>query len=519
MKILLLHPNPDARHGMTQVLQREGVALLLPASFEEAWQMLGLHGKSVEIAILHLEMRPAGSTLKWIEKLKSDPVHSDLPILLTTDQWSDVDCAKHQAGPFGVNAYLRSPWNDRSLTQVVQSVLGHSIGINAHLLRSSASIVHEVTQVHVPSQASPALPVLEDVSLVSPKNEHEISIILDSPDLESFTSPSLIVTKDIKHSPSPVPPPPEPIDERTVITSALDIAPEVASAETLDDLQQSIEIEPALEIPGKMAAEKPQEIPHKIAEEKPEEMLFEREASSLVGRAGLLFAEPLGDAVVPGGAAHSPDMETMKKFLLLREQDVAVLSHKLKSSQAQVSQLEKELAEEKLKIAEVLIRANEQEQKVQNYEKEKQALLDRAATDLQESYFQIKMKADQARLFETQMREATDQMERLKERVRLDIRKIRVREKELENRLEITKKDSEVLLLSREQKIVELKRKLDLIEFNMDLLQEQFSREKENSGKLRERLSRAAHASKIAMGLLDSPQSLAEPKESEGEKH
>jgi hypothetical protein len=96
-------------------------------------------------------------------------------------------------------------------------------------------------------------------------------------------------------------------------------------------------------------------------------------------------------------------------------------------------------------------------------------------------------------------------MERIKERVRVDIRKIRVREKELENRLEIMKKDSEVLMGARESKIVELKRKLDLLEFNMDLLQDQYAREKESSATLRERLAKAAQVVRVAGGLLDNP--------------
>ena len=86
----------------------------------------------------------------------------------------------------------------------------------------------------------------------------------------------------------------------------------------------------------------------------------------------------------------------------------------------------------------------------------------------------------------------------------MDIRKIRVREKELENRLEMTKNDSEALIAARENKIVELKRKLDILEFNMDLLQDQYSREKENSAKLHERLMKAAQVVRVAGGLLDS---------------
>ena len=92
----------------------------------------------------------------------------------------------------------------------------------------------------------------------------------------------------------------------------------------------------------------------------------------------------------------------------------------------------------------------------------------------------------------------------MKDRVRSDIRKIRVREKELENKLEIIRKDSEVLIGARESKIMELKRKLDILEFNMDLLQDRYAKEKENSAKLNERLAKAAQVVRVAGGFLDS---------------
>ncbi len=56
---------------------------------------------------------------------------------------------------------------------------------------------------------------------------------------------------------------------------------------------------------------------------------------------------------------------------------------------------------------------------------------------------------------------------------------------------------------ARENKIIELKRKLDLLDFNMDLLQDKYTREKESTAKLRERLAKAAHAVRVAGGVLD----------------
>jgi CheY-like chemotaxis protein len=215
-----------------------------------------------------------------------------------------------------------------------------------------------------------------------------------------------------------------------------------------------------------------------------------------------LIAHPVGDAVVPGGAAQSPDTETLKKYLMLREQDVSALSAQLRAAQNRIAQQEQELAVERARTAELTATANEQKRRIESFETEKAIALENVQTEINELKFQARAKSDKAKLLEIQVRAATEEMEKLKERVRSDIRKIRIREKELENRLEIMRKDSEVLISTRETRIIELKRKLDLMEFNMDLLQNQLSREKDHSAELKKRLAKAAQVVRVAGGLL-----------------
>jgi hypothetical protein len=165
--------------------------------------------------------------------------------------------------------------------------------------------------------------------------------------------------------------------------------------------------------------------------------------------------------------------------------------------------LDQALKVEKGKNVELSHVALDRQRKVDELEKEKSLKNSDLQSEMDDFRFQLKVKADRARILEGQLKESSEQMEGLKDRVRTDIRKIRVREKELENRLEIMKKDSEALIGARETKIIELKRKLDLLEFNMDLLQDQYSKEKDTSTQLRARLARAAQIVRVAGGLLD----------------
>lgn len=215
------------------------------------------------------------------------------------------------------------------------------------------------------------------------------------------------------------------------------------------------------------------------------------------------FAQPVGDAVVPGGAFQAPDLETLKKYLLLREQDVGVLSSQLRAAKQQIQNLEQQLKMEHAKNTELTHLAETQDKKIKEFDARKEEELSALRSEISDLKLQIRTRTDKMRHIETQMLESAEEVERIRERVKGDLRKIRTREKELENRLEIMKKDSEALIVARENKIVELKRKLDLLEFNMDIMQDQYAKEKEKCVVLKERLAKAAQIVRAAGGLLD----------------
>ncbi len=419
MKILLLSPKIDAEHQFAHYLRTRGMALLFPDDAKDAWQMLQLHGKSIDLAVLHIEELSGNEkpTLDLVKKIKSDPSQSDLPILLTTDRWTDEQCATHQSGPEGANAYLVWPFTEESLYSLIQAVLGQP--------------------------ETPAL-TLSKFNLNPPSDPLSFS---QAPPAQELESPLENPVED-----------PESIQEMPYLFKKAAFS------------------------------QKNENIP----------------SSTAAAASHFIFSEPVGNAVIPGGAAQTPDLETFKKYLLLREQDVAVLSNQLKAAHEQISAFEKQLRDEKSKNSELTHRIHEQKERIEQFNEEKGQSLEVQQQEISELRFQAKNKTDKAKALEIQLLEAHQEMENFKERVRSDIRKIRVREKELENRLEITKKDSEALLGARETKIIELKRRIDLLEFNMDLLQDKYSREKENAVKLKERLTKAAQVVRVAGGLLDS---------------
>lgn len=153
-----------------------------------------------------------------------------------------------------------------------------------------------------------------------------------------------------------------------------------------------------------------------------------------------------------------------------------------------------------VELEETLAKAD---QTIKNYDLEKRVemeVLQKQVEDLEQN---LREKTEKARLIETRLRLMSEEVNKVKERVRVDIRRIRVREKELEGQVEILKKDSGALLQARDEKILELKRRNDLLEFNMELVQEQYEKERRLTEELKGKLKEAAQVMKQANGFLE----------------
>jgi CheY-like chemotaxis protein len=491
MKILLLNPHADAERKITEAVSSRGHVLLSAADAQEAWQLLQVHGATIDLAVVHRETSDGKKTpgIDLLMRAKQDPVHHDLPLVLSSSVWGDAEFARHQGSDQAANAYLRWPFEGAHFLAVMDQILGPPSA------PQDGTRLEDATHLYLPDSAP-----------------HQTlgSIRLDAPGEAASAAPPPL--PEIELGP-PAPPAGDGAreisgDEPVALSEPAPI-PEPVPAPAFDPSQ----LEPAVDIQVE-----PQEPPSEAAPEIDEWIVGQMPYLSNNGTTGrrdgaaspmMGFAKAVGDAVIPGAAGKDPDLETMRQYLLLREQDVAVLSSQLKTARDRIRELEGTLNESRGANASLEHQVKEQGKQIEEFEREKQLALQGLRAELDEMKFQMKARSDRARVLESQVKDAHGEVERVKERVRVDLRKIRARERELESRIEIMKRDSEALIGARETKIIELKRKLDLLEFNMDLLQDQYRREKEHSELLRERLAKAAQVVRVAGGVLDSNESKA----------
>ncbi len=203
----------------------------------------------------------------------------------------------------------------------------------------------------------------------------------------------------------------------------------------------------------------------------------------------------------------SQDSDTLKQYLSMREQDVALLNAQLSYAREENLKSNEVIKRQSDQIDELLHQVSTFKEKIQKQDVELQYAGKTREGELDGIKTELKQKIDRIRFLEERVKEAADQYEHLKERVRIDIRKIRVREKELESKLEILKRDSETLIAARENKILELKRKIDLLEFNYDALQDKTEFEKKKVEQANEKIERLQKILKLAVGVADSEES------------
>jgi hypothetical protein len=91
--------------------------------------------------------------------------------------------------------------------------------------------------------------------------------------------------------------------------------------------------------------------------------------------------------------------------------------------------------------------------------------------------------------------------EEMKARVRRDIRKISMREKELANKIELMKNDSDTLLKSKDNKILQLKQHIDNLDFEIDTLKDKLQSAQEQAKESEEKVVKAL---RLSTSLLET---------------
>jgi hypothetical protein len=114
----------------------------------------------------------------------------------------------------------------------------------------------------------------------------------------------------------------------------------------------------------------------------------------------------------------------------------------------------------------------------------------RHMVELEDIKYRLTMSEEKKALAEEKARQAELRKEKLEQKVRIDFNQVKQREKELESKLELLSMDVDSQVQSRDHKILELRRKIDALEFNMENASIKEHRSNEDKRKLEDRLNK-----------------------------
>ncbi len=115
----------------------------------------------------------------------------------------------------------------------------------------------------------------------------------------------------------------------------------------------------------------------------------------------------------------------------------------------------------------------------------------------------LKLYDEKRLILEERNRVLHGELDKAAQKTKIDVKKIQLRERELEQKLELLKSDAETQIRNRDLKLLELKRKIDSMEFDMESISQQEKRSVESRFELEDKLEKAVKTLRSAITVLE----------------
>lgn len=219
------------------------------------------------------------------------------------------------------------------------------------------------------------------------------------------------------------------------------------------------------------------------------------------------LAQPAPEAPVKAAKKEkkpeSEDSEVLRRYLKIKEEQLEISDGEKEELALENERLQNEAQHLQMRLRELEHLHEEVTKKLSQVEEEKEQLeLGKKGAEAEKERLERALE-ERIRMLEAEKSESAEKYENLRVRVRKDIRKIRENERDLEARLELLRKDSETLLQARDNRVLEMQRKLDALEFDLDQVQDGRVQAQMEAERYLAKLSRVARALNIAVGMIE----------------
>lgn len=202
-------------------------------------------------------------------------------------------------------------------------------------------------------------------------------------------------------------------------------------------------------------------------------------------------------------AETAGDADVLGKYLRIKEEQLEISEGERRELSLENERYQKEAHQLQVRLRELEHLHDELTKKLSAMDEEKAVYVREQQRLTEERERLEKASTERVKGLETQLNEAGEKYENLRVRVRKDIRKIRENERDLEARLELLRKDSATLLQARDEKVLEMQRKIDALEFDLDQVQDGRVQAQMEAERYLAKLSRVSRALRIAVGMVE----------------
>ncbi len=207
--------------------------------------------------------------------------------------------------------------------------------------------------------------------------------------------------------------------------------------------------------------------------------------------------------ITESAGAGAGDLDVLRKYLAIREEQLEIAEGERSELAKENDRLQKEAHQLQIRLREFEHMHSELGKKIEQMEEEKAEFDRKFQRGQEDAERNSRVQAERMKGLEAQMADAGEKYENLRGRVRKDIRKIRENERDLEARLELMRKDSETLLQARDVKVLDLQRKIDALEFDLDQVQDSRVQAQMEAERYLSKLSRVSRALQIANHMIE----------------
>ena len=176
----------------------------------------------------------------------------------------------------------------------------------------------------------------------------------------------------------------------------------------------------------------------------------------------------------------------------------------VKVAQARINVLEKEKTKLRDEIDQVLLASEALQRQLNEFKAEHDSLERRYKEKIEIMEDEKAVMRSRSKAKEDELGKIKKENDELKDRFQSDLRRIRVRERELETRQEIMKAENQSVLRAKDELIIELKRQLEKLHFELDNFRSQSADLNSKVSEFHDRNHRTVKALRLALSVLEA---------------